>query len=367
MKKLTLIIVGMLFIALGMKAQDTNTVVVGDNTDNIVRSSLELGLNNIQTEIDKKQSTIDSLSELIVKLGSDASVDYSNKIDSLEDEIAVNEDVIETLEDAMEAIEEAMDDIEDAMVEVQDALEDLKIELDDLNVNVDVDVDNGNVNLGTTKKRKQKKFKGHYSGMQLGLNSYLPPAQTIFLPGESEFMTVNFPKSFEFSLNPIQVSIPFFNRYFGAVTGLGFTWNNYELANNDIKLGVNTDGALTAISNGITYEKNRFKTVSMNVPLILELQIPANRKDKRFYMGGGIIGTMNMSGKMKTVFTENGSTTKVKDKSSNWPLTKFSYSATARVGYDDWSFYVNYSLVPLFEKNLGPELYPVSAGVSLRF
>jgi hypothetical protein len=45
----------------------------------------------------------------------------------------------------------------------------------------------------------------------------------------------------------------------------------------------------------------------------------------------------------------------------------FNYSATARVGYENYYFYANYEIMPLFEKNLGPEIYAVSAGIGISF
>ena len=163
----------------------------------------------------------------------------------------------------------------------------------------------------------------------------------------------------------MQFSIPFFNRYVGAVTGLGISFNNYELVQN-INLLVDDQGNLAYNQADITFEKNRFKTVNLNAPLILEIQIPVNKKNERLFISGGVIGTMNLSGKMKHVYSDGNSKIKYKDKTSNWPLTQFSYQATARVGFEDWYLYANYSLMSLFEQNLGPELYPVSAGLGFR-
>ena len=142
----------------------------------------------------------------------------------------------------------------------------------------------------------------------------------------------------------------------GAVTGVGFSFNNYELVNN-VTLEVDADGNLTHTLSAIYYDKNRFKTFNLNVPLIIEFQIPVNKKDKRMFIGAGVIGTMNLSGKMKTVYTDGNSTIKYKDKSSNWPLSQFSYQATARVGYDAWYIFANYAMMPLFDQTK-PVVYP---------
>ena len=46
-------------------------------------------------------------------------------------------------------------------------------------------------------------------------------------------------------------------------------------------------------------------------------------------------------------------------------MNTFRYGLTARVGLGFIRFYANYDLVPLFQKDRGPELYPVSVGITI--
>jgi len=134
-------------------------------------------------------------------------------------------------------------------------------------------------------------------------------------------------------------------------------------------LAVDVDGRLTNVEldQSIEYRINKFKTISLNAPLMIEFQVPVNKNYKRIFVGTGVIGGVNIQGKMKTAYKDGNSKIKNKDKYSNWPITKFNYQATARLGYDDWYLYANYSLTPLFEDNLGPQIYPISAGIGFRF
>ena len=45
-------------------------------------------------------------------------------------------------------------------------------------------------------------------------------------------------------------------------------------------------------------------------------------------------------------------------------INKFRYGVTARFGYGPFNLIAYYSLSKLFEDNLGPELTPISVGIS---
>lgn len=365
MKKLVLLSLGLLLSSITIIAQDT-TKVADDSVKSIVKnividnetqqgiSAMKDGIAKMEKVISEKEDKVKIWNEELVTLSTDETLNET-KIDSLKELIEVNEEIIEALEDGVEELNDGMEELQEATQELSDDF-DVDLKTGNTDNNDDNDCDH----------KKKKKFKGHWAGMQLGLNSYVSPNNTINLPAESDFMLPQLNNSFEFDINPLQFSIPFFNRYVGAVTGVGFSFNNYELVHN-ISLGVDTDGNLTHSLSAVDYHKNRFKTFNLNIPLIIEFQIPMNKKDKRMFVGAGVIGTMSLSGKMKTIYTDGNSTVKYKDKSSNWPLSQFNYQATARFGYDDWYLFANYSMMPLFEKNKGPEIYPVSAGIGLNF
>ncbi len=367
MKTISILIAGLLLFLVQIKGQDTNKVSVEKN--NVISVNVEIDVDEIIKTIEEnklkmeeiiyeKQAEIDKLIDEIYELTSkpDGENVYENQIDSLDSLIDVNEMIIEDINEAMEELSEEMEDLAEEIEELN--IEMSNIEVDD-NYYFDDDDDD-------KKSKKEKKFKGHYSGLQLGLNSYVDGNKSLNLPVESEFMTVHTNKSWQFDFNPLQFSIPFFNRYVGAVTGLGFSFNNYELLQN-VLLGVDAYRNLTYSLGTFTYTKNRFKTASLNIPLIIEFQIPVSKSDKRIFLGAGVIGSLNLAGRMKTTYFDGQTEIIYKDKISNWPISTFSYQATARFGYDQWYLFANYSLVPLFENNKGPELYPVSAGIGLRF
>ena len=48
-------------------------------------------------------------------------------------------------------------------------------------------------------------------------------------------------------------------------------------------------------------------------------------------------------------------------------LSPFLYTATARIGYNNFSVFANYALNELFQKDKGPQEYPFIAGVNFSF
>lgn len=46
-------------------------------------------------------------------------------------------------------------------------------------------------------------------------------------------------------------------------------------------------------------------------------------------------------------------------------ISKFSYGPTLRVGYRWFNLYASYSMTPIFEKDKGPQMYPVSLGIMI--
>ena len=63
----------------------------------------------------------------------------------------------------------------------------------------------------------------------------------------------------------------------------------------------------------------------------------------------------------KTVFF---SLAKIKD---DFAISPLQYAATVRFGIRELNIYANYNLSPLFQKGKGPELYPFSVGLAVRF
>lgn len=236
-------------------------------------------------------------------------------------------------------------------------------------------------------KKKRKKRRNHWAGVDLGINGFLNSNNGFDLSNNStlastkpkevtQFMELNYRKSWAFSINFMEYFLKIKGHNFGLVTGLGTEWNNYELQHN-IKLTsqgganiypnvdeFNQDYTWGEIDTLNSYSKNRFKTWFINAPLLLELNTGDN-KNKSFHISAGAIFGFNIQTKIKYKYKDvNGSEKKVKDKQS-FNTNPFRVSLTTRVGVGRFNVFATYSLTPLFENNRGPELYPFTVGITL--
>ena len=234
--------------------------------------------------------------------------------------------------------------------------------------------------------RTVKKRKRHWAGIDLAINGFLNSDREFDLSNDpstvsknpenvTQFMELNYAKSWSFSVNFMEFYIPIKNHNIGIVTGMGTEWSNYELKHN-IKL--NPDGGNFVhkevdefnksytwgeVDTVLDYSKNRFKTWFINVPLLFEINTGDNSR-KAFHISAGVIFGYNVQTKMKYKYRLNGKNKKVKDKQS-FNTNPFRVSATVRLGYGGGNIFAKYSLTPLFEKGRGPEIYPFTVGVTL--
>ena len=87
--------------------------------------------------------------------------------------------------------------------------------------------------------RYRSRFRGHWSGIELGLNNFTTSRTDLAMPADIDYMTLHSSKSTNFNINFTQLSLGL-GRHIGFVTGLGLNWNNYRFdGNNNIIKGTN--------------------------------------------------------------------------------------------------------------------------------
>jgi hypothetical protein len=208
------------------------------------------------------------------------------------------------------------------------------------------------------KKCNGDKFEGHWQGLDLGFNGFANPDYSMYNPSYGEFMSLKQEKSYEVGLNLFEQNIGLLQPNIGLVTGIGFTFNDYKFEN---KYTIYRDGDLTK-PLPIEYsdlEKTKLSVVYLNVPLLLEFQIPVNNNEGRIYVNAGILGAVKIGSHTKVKHGD------IKDKDHDgFNINSFKYDATARIGYKDFGLYAKYSLGSLFETGKGPGLTPFTVGVS---
>ncbi|OIP04441.1 MAG: hypothetical protein AUJ97_02720 [Bacteroidetes bacterium CG2_30_32_10] len=222
------------------------------------------------------------------------------------------------------------------------------------------------------KKKHSYKYDGHWGGVELGVNMLMNSNNNLDLPASYNFLEQNLNKSVGVNLNIFEQN---FNLNHGMIlpggnigitTGLGISWDNYRFAK-DITLRSDSS-VIWANENNIDFKKNKLTSCFLNVPLIFEFQTHRFDKEgemnKNFHIGvGGTIG-YRIGSHTKQVYEINGKTYKPKVY-DQFHLSPFRYGLTARVGWGFINLFANYSLSTLFEKNEGPEMYPLMVGVSI--
>jgi hypothetical protein len=211
-------------------------------------------------------------------------------------------------------------------------------------------------------ENKRTRFKGHWAGIEFGFNNYLTPDNSFSLPLNMDYMTINSGKSNNLNLNFYQISVGI-TKHFGFVTGLGLNWNNYRFDGYNNIQKIDSTGFIGMLDTGDEpLKKSKFGTLYLDMPLLLEIQIPADHN--RLHIAVGPIGGVKLFSYSSIVYKN-----KDKIKSGNdFNLNMLRYGLTARIGWENFHVYGTYYMTPLFKKDMGPEgpagvnLYPFEIG-----
>lgn len=112
----------------------------------------------------------------------------------------------------------------------------------------------------------------------------------------------------------------------------------------------------------IDYKKSKISLTYLDIPLELRFKTESGFRIAIGFKGGYLL---NAHTKYKGDDLEDGS--KIKVKMSQLPnFQKWRFGPSFQVGYKWINLTGFYSVSKVFEENLGPQLYPVSIGLSLR-
>jgi hypothetical protein len=222
-----------------------------------------------------------------------------------------------------------------------------------------VDDENGTEILwGKSKHKKDKSdgFNGHWEGVEFGFNGFDKPDYSDY--NGLEFMALNQGKSTAFNFNFYELNIGLAKSYVGLVSGMGLSFNSYRFDNPfTLQKGASRTEPLPLDPENLS--KTKLAVSYINVPLLLEFQIPVNNNEGRLFINAGLVGGVKIGSHTKV--KQDNNKEKVR---SGFNMNSFNYAATARIGYKDVSLFATYSLTPLFQTGKGPELTPFSIGIS---
>ncbi|MEJ2595514.1 MAG: outer membrane beta-barrel protein [bacterium] len=160
-----------------------------------------------------------------------------------------------------------------------------------------------------------------------------------------------------------------YNFLFGeslSAFSLGLAIRNHNLYSNSIVENIKADTIMyTLVSDYLSgegnYRRSKINTVYLDLPIEVKI-----RTEKGFKLVIGFKVGYLIDSKQKYVGDRPGDLqgVKFKEKKVN-RLEKWAYGATLRVGYKWISVYGYYQFSKMFQKSLGPEIYPVSLGITI--
>ena len=153
---------------------------------------------------------------------------------------------------------------------------------------------------------------------------------------------------------------------FGIAAGIGFGSHNLYsdglLTNEFDNTGKPTGNIIfNKIPDSIDYKTNKLSVTYLDIPI----EIRFHPKEKIKVAAGFKAGILVNSHLKYTGKDLSGSGDDVKNKSLKVKNTEtLRYGITGRIGYKEFSISFFYSLSNVFESGKGPELYPISIGLT---
>lgn len=335
---------------------DSEDFLLSDSANLSEKELSESLKNEIKKDITFNESNENELDKLIqekIKL-----LLYKNEAEKLKAEIEKGKLLVELNRKKQQAFKDGIAGIDNGIKDIKSGMAELNKELNsEKNVNYHKGFKISNLN--------HPSFNSHWAGFEFGILNFLNTKRTLATNQELDYLVLIPEKTMSYGLNILEYDIVLSkNHRFGAATGTGLEWNSIALKQN-INLYEDENGIIRAeyVDPNVTdYTKNKLNTVYVTVPVILEFQIPI--KHRKFFIGAGITGGIRAWSKQKQKYKVDGQRYKNK-KTDNFQLAAFRYGATARIGYGDVGFFINYSFVPLFKEGAGPELFPISVGLKI--
>jgi Outer membrane protein beta-barrel domain len=205
----------------------------------------------------------------------------------------------------------------------------------------------------------------HWGGIDFGVNMLMAKDGGLTMDSTNSWLDLDYSRSLSWRINLVEEKIRLYKDYIGIIIGAGLTYNSYGLKNNvDIMTQDSSATYGVAINDTIRdYSKNKFRASYIHVPLMLEFNT-SNDNEKSFHVAAGVIGGWKMGSITKQKWEDNDEKYQVRRK-ADYNLTPFTLDATARIGYKNFTVFASYGLTPLFEKNKGPEVYPITVGLQI--
>lgn len=199
-----------------------------------------------------------------------------------------------------------------------------------------------------------------FSRFDIGFSKLIDNGSFTLSPN-NEFLDYNSWKTSNVGFDLLQFGYRF-NSNFKIYLSGGFDWTHIRLERD---ITMKRDWPVLAYdTSSIHFDKNRFSSTYLRIPLSFEFRTNDDNNGKKFrFVAGPDIGFL-LNGRVKQKSDENG-----KQKfNDDYHFTKFRYGAFARIGYGYAGLYVKYYFNDMFENSPAQEgLRNMSFGLTLGF
>ncbi len=205
----------------------------------------------------------------------------------------------------------------------------------------------------------------HWGGLDLGVNMLIDKNGSMTPDSANSWLELDYSRSLSWRINLFEEKIRLYKDYVGLIVGAGLTYNSYGLKNN-VDISTADSSAIYGMILDDTirdYSKNKLRASYINIPLMLEFNT-SDDNDKSFHVAAGVVGGWKMGSITKQKWEDDNEKYQARRK-SDFNLNPFTLDATARIGYKNLTVFATYGLTPLFQKDKGPEVYPVTVGIQL--
>lgn len=211
-------------------------------------------------------------------------------------------------------------------------------------------------------KKPSKNDLTHWGGLDLGMNFLVNSDNKMKYPANDEWIELDQAHSLSWRFNLLEQKIRIAKDYAGIITGVSLVYNSYSFDKN-VALFSNADSTFAVLDTVAQYSKNKLRATYLQVPLMVEFNTSED-PERTFHIAAGIIGGWKIGSLYKQRFDTDGKEYKVKV-SDDYNLSPLTLDATARIGYRNLTLFATYGLTSLFKDDKGPEVYPVTVGLSL--
>jgi hypothetical protein len=211
-----------------------------------------------------------------------------------------------------------------------------------------------------------EEFEGHWAGVEFGINGFIAADYSMYSSVDNNFLKNDMLRSNVLNLNLLQYSMGLQKNKntLGLITGLGLSLQNYRLNNSTT---ISSDENRKVYPKTLFFDSNqksKLSSLNIEVPLLIELQLPLRHYANRLYFSAGITGSKKLESHTKVKYRKDGKREKLKSP-GDYSIRDYKISGTIRVGYRWVNLFATYDVVPLFEDRRGPILHPFAAGIKL--